>query len=111
MSARKTDAPPAPAIPPALLAGLSGVDPCALDRLASGGPDSFNPFIGGDEAETFDNLEAAMQFLHAVISGDVDPYDAQRGMALYIETLWAAVHYEAFRRKQEGRQPRAPAIV
>lgn len=95
---------PAPAIPPALLAGLAGVDPCALDRLASGGLGSFNPFIGSNEVETFGNLEAAMQFLHAVISGDVDPYEAQRGVALYIETLWAAVQYEAFRRKPQGGQ-------
>lgn len=96
---------PAPAIPPALLAGLAGVDPCALDRLASGGLGSFNPFIGSDEAETFGNLGAAMQFLHAILSGDVDPYEAQRGMALYIETLWAAVQYEAHKRKPEGGQP------
>lgn len=96
---------PAPTIPPALLVGLAGVDPCALDRLASGGLGSFNPFIGCNDAETFGNLEAAMQFLHAVISGDVDPYEAQRGMALYIETLWAAVQYEAFRRKPQGGQP------
>lgn len=105
MSEREQPAAPSPAIPPALLVALADVAPCALDRLASGGLGSFNPFISGSEAETFGNLEAAVQFLHAVISGDVDPYEAQRGLALYIETLWAAVQYEAFRRKPQGDQP------
>lgn len=95
-----TAVPPAPTFDPALLAKLASIDPCAIDRLAAdGGLGAFNPIIGSTDADTFGNLEVAMQFLHAVISGDVDPYEAQRGMALYIEMLWAAVQYESTRRK------------
>lgn len=92
-------------IPPELLARLARVDPCALDRLVSGGLGSFNPFIGVSAEHTFENLGAAMALLHAVLSSDVDQYETRRGMALYVETMWAAVQYEESRRKPQGAKP------
>lgn len=100
-----TAAPPAPTFPPELLAKLGRVDTFALDQLAEfSGPSVFNPIIGTSAGETFDNLESAMQFLHTIMAGDGPLYDARRGLALYVRTLWAAVQYEAFRCEQKGPQ-------
>jgi len=61
----------------------------------------FNPVIGGTPAETFDNLEQGMQFLHGLIADGEGAFDSARnGLALYVQTLWAAVQYEAFRCKE-----------
>ncbi len=85
-----------------LLAKLAKVDPYALEQMADfNGPSVFNPVIGGTPAETFYKLEQGMQFLHGMISDDDGALDCDRGgLALYVQTLWAAVQYEAFRCKE-----------
>lgn len=55
-------------------------------------------------AARLERLELAMQFLHTIVATDGPPYEARRGLALYVQTLWAAVQYEAFRCEQKGAQ-------
>lgn len=83
-----------------LLRRLAAVDPYAVEQLADfGGPSIFNPFIGNTAAASFDALESGLSFVHALIDSDEDLSEKRPGLSLFVQTLWSAVQYEAFRAK------------
>lgn len=82
----------------ALTARLAGVDRHALEQMIDFGPGYFNPLLGQTVAETFDNLEGAMQFLHEILDGNMSLGESRRGLALFVQTVWVACQYEAHRK-------------
>lgn len=81
-----------------LASRLQGVDPHAIEQLADYGPAYFNPLIHRDEEKTFEAIESVMQMLHILIDSDEDIAEIRPGLALVVQTVWAAAQYERDRR-------------
>lgn len=90
------------AIPDAVLKNLASRDPFAVSQLADCGPGYFNPLIGSSPAETCEKLSDVLGFVYDLVGpkgGEFsDITDKQPGIALVLQTAWAAAQYEGYRR-------------
>jgi hypothetical protein len=91
----------APGLSPELIARLAKCDPYAVRCLADwAGPCYFNPMIGSNPTETFESLNDALGFLHGLmVSDDGLNIEHIRGLSLFVQSMWTAAQYEAFRQK------------
>jgi hypothetical protein len=98
--------PPAPTFSPELLQKLAKVDPYALELLADfEGPQCFNPIVGRTPTETFLQMNSALGFVHGLLNSQEGPApEWHDGLALFIESIWTAAQYEAFRVDAAGKE-------
>jgi hypothetical protein len=67
----------------------------ALESVQASGPDALNPLLGNSPAQTCANLNEVIGLLHSLITSDRELTEIQPGMALILQTVWAAVQFEA----------------
>ena len=108
---RKADNAPAP-IDPAirrLAESIKSNDVFAVETLLDNGAVYFNPMICVSDEKSFEQIELVMQLLHSVIDSDDDIEDIRPGLAILLQTVWAAVQYQSNRlaaaRQMEGGKP------
>lgn len=66
----------------------------ALDVAKSSGVGYFNPFIGDSATETCGKLNDGLGFVHYLLDKDLVSEDINSGVALVVQTMWAAAQFE-----------------
>ncbi len=80
-----------------LASRLRGVDPYAIEILADYGPGYWNPLLNGGDAKLFEGVSDCMALLHNLLASEKDLEEIRPGLALMVQTVWAATQYEQHR--------------